>query len=97
MRILPNILNDYNKIQIHRTIGVPLWFQKKKKKKNEQKIHNRMYGSYFELGNSKFKVGDRVRITKYKITFGNKLENKWRKEIFTISNIHYTNPVTFYV
>ncbi len=56
-----------------------------------------MYGSYFKLGNPKFKVGDRVRITKYKTTFGNKLENRWRKEIFTISNIHHSNPITYYV
>ncbi len=94
MWILPNILNDYNEIHIHRTIGVPPALVSKE---NEQKIHNDMCGSYFELGNPKFKVGDRVGITKYKTTFGNKLENKWRKEIFTILNIHYTDPSTYYV
>ncbi len=56
-----------------------------------------MYGSYLKLGNPKFKVGDRVRITKYKTTFGNKLENRWLKEIFTNTNIHYTDPITYYV
>ncbi len=92
--ILPNILNDYSEIHIHRTIGRPPALVSKE---NEQKIHNCMYGSYFELGNPKFKAGDRIRITKYKTTFGNKLENRWRKEIFIISNIHYTDPITYYV
>ncbi len=50
-----------------------------------------MQGSYFEFGNHKFKVGDRIRITKYKTTCGNKLENRWRKEI------HYTDSITYYV
>ncbi len=55
------------------------WFQKKKK---EKKIHDRIYGSYFELGDPIFKVGDRVRITKYRSTYDNKLGNRWRTEIF---------------
>ncbi len=56
-----------------------------------------IYGSYFALGDSIFKVGDRVRITKYRSTFDNKLGNRWRTEIFQVSNIHYTDLITYYI
>ncbi len=39
------------------------------------------YGSYFELGDPIFKVGDRV--TKYRSTFDNKLGNRWCTENFS--------------
>ncbi len=71
-----------------------LWFPKKK---NEKKIQDHIYGSYFELGDPIFKVGDRVRITKYRSTFDNKLGNRWRTENFQVSNIHYTDHITYYI
>ncbi len=47
--ILPDILNDYNEIYIHRKIGVPPALVSKEV----------LYSSYLKLGNPKFKVGDR--------------------------------------
>lgn len=43
----------------------------------------------------KFKVGDRVRITKYIETFNNKFSNNWTREIFVVSKIVLTRPVTY--
>jgi hypothetical protein len=43
----------------------------------------------------KFQVGDRVRITKFKNTFGNKYDPNWTREIFVIKEILNTNPTTY--
>ena len=43
----------------------------------------------------KFKVGDRVRITRFKYTFRNKYDPNWTREIFVIQGILNTQPVTY--
>jgi len=48
-----------------------------------------------EKSKVKFKVGDRVWITKFKSTFSNKYDTNWTREIFTIKEILNTNPVTY--
>ena len=40
-------------------------------------------------------VGDRVRIVVKKDTFSNKYTRNWRREIFTVSQIQSTTPVTY--
>ena len=40
----------------------------------------------------KFKVNDRVRITKYKNIFSKSYTEYWSKEIFIIDFVLYTNP-----
>ena len=42
----------------------------------------------------KFKVGDRVRITKYKNVFGIGYTEVWSREIFLIDFMLKTNPWT---
>lgn len=42
----------------------------------------------------KFKVGDTVRIFRFKTTYGNKYDPNWTREIFIINLILYTSPVT---
>ena len=45
---------------------------------------------------SKFQVGDRVRISKYKRkVFDKGYTPNWSEEVFTIDGIHYTNPITY--
>ena len=41
---------------------------------------------------SKFKVGNRVRITKYKNIFSKSLTQNWFKKIFVIDSVLKTNP-----
>ena len=43
----------------------------------------------------KFKVGDRVRITKYKNIFSKSYTKNWSREIFAIDSVLKTNPLTY--
>ena len=44
---------------------------------------------------SKFKVGDRIKITKYKNLFSKGYTESWSKEIFVIDSALKTNPWTY--
>ena len=44
------------------------------------------------LRSPKFKVGDRVRITKYKNIFSKGYTENWSKEIYVIDSMLKTNP-----
>ncbi len=94
LAILPDILTDYNENHVQRTMVLPPALVKKK---NEQEVHKRIYTFHFKLEQPVFDVGGRVRTTKYKSTFANKYEERWRKEIFTISKVHYTDPIFYSV
>ena len=43
----------------------------------------------------KFKVNDRVRITKYKNIFSKGYTENWSREIFIINSVLKTNPWTY--
>ena len=44
----------------------------------------------------KFKVGDKVRISKYKRkVFDKGYPENWSEELFTVDKIQYTNPITY--
>ena len=45
--------------------------------------------------NFKFKVGDKVRITKKKGLFEKGYTPKWTEEVFTVSPVQYTDPPTY--
>jgi transposase InsO family protein len=93
LQVLPSILREYNEKNIHRTIGVPPVLVTKK---NEKEIYERMYSlKKFALEKPIFKVGDRVRITCRKDTFGNKYGRNWTTEIFLINKIRFTDPITY--
>ena len=44
---------------------------------------------------AKFSIGDHVRITKKKKTFDKGYIQRWTEEVFTISKIQLTIPVTY--
>ncbi|XP_008551899.1 uncharacterized protein LOC103574265 [Microplitis demolitor] len=44
---------------------------------------------------NKFKVADKVRISKYKHAFQNGYTPNWATEIFTIKTLQNTNPTTY--
>lgn len=48
-----------------------------------------------EIKKPKFKVGDRVRITKMKGKFEKGYTTRWRREIFVIDEVLNTDPVTY--
>ena len=66
------------------------------KKKNENSVWRNLYGSMTQTrAQPKFSVGDRVRITKKKKTFEKGYTSRWTEEVFTVSQIQHTTPVTY--
>ena len=61
------------------------------------KIHPERRSKIYQRNNEKpkFKVGDRVRIFKYKIIFKKGYKGYWTKEIFKVVEIKETNPIMY--
>ena len=58
------------------------------------------YAEYNEdsnQGDSKFKVGDRVRILKYKKNFSKGYMQNWSEDVFVVSKIKNTVPRTYVI
>ena len=89
LTVLPKLLSDYNNT-IHSTIKMTP--TEGSNTENEQKIN---YVSDRNKDKSKFKIGDRVRIYKYKKLFSKGYETNWTKEIFVVSEINNTSPITY--
>ena len=84
--LLDHIVNKYNN-KGHRTIKM-------------KPIHNTSgsYAEYNEDSNEnkpKFKVGDHVRISKYKNIFAKEYIPNWSEEVFIINKIKNTVPWTY--
>ena len=67
------------------------------KKKNESTVYFNLYGDMEQLSSKpKFKVGDKVRISKYKRKIFDKgYTPNWTEEIFLVDKIQSTNPSTY--
>ena len=65
------------------------------RKENEVKVWRNLYP---ELGGKtlslKFSIGDNVRLTNKKKIFDKGYTERWTEEVFKISKIQLTNPVT---
>ena len=55
------------------------------------------YNEDFNKKDPKFKVGDHVRISKYKNNFAKEYNADWSEEVFVVSKIKNTLPWTFVV
>ena len=80
--VLDDIVNKYNN-KVHRTI-----------KTKPIDVTSNSYAEYnkdFNKKDPKFKVGDHVRISKYKNTFANKYTPIW-SEVFVVSKIKNIVP-----
>ena len=66
------------------------------KKENEATVYRNLYPATNtnSLG-PKFSVGDRVRITKKKTMFEKGYTPRWTEEVFTVSKVQNTDPVTY--
>jgi len=99
LNILPNLISEYNH-SVHRTIRCTPVFASRKE--NEDRVRDNMT---ITNGNTtqpnlaytkpKFKVGDLVRIYKYKGHFEKGYETNFTKEIFKIVKVLPTLPVTY--
>ena len=76
-----------NTITVHRTI-----------KTKPINVTSDSYLEQSEYSNKKeprFRVGDRVRISKYKKIFANEYSQNWSEEVFVVSKIKNTVPWTY--
>ena len=66
--------------------------------KNNKRVyideHNEIVGTSKD---SRFKVGDRVRISKFKNIFAKGYTPNWSNEIFIVNKIIYSKPYTYNV
>ena len=67
------------------------------KKENELRVWRNLYPKNLEIKDikPKFSVGDKVRISKKKKTFEKGYTTRWTEEIFTITKVKRTSPVTY--
>lgn len=89
--ILPSVEYQYNN-HYHRMIKMK---PSEVCKDNESIVFKNLFPNNEKPQKIKFKIGDKVRITKYRSTFMNKFSNNWTREIFVISEIVFTQPVTY--
>ena len=85
---LDDIVNKYNNT-VHRSI-----------KMKPIDVTSDSYAEYNEDSNvtkPKFKVGDHVRILKYKNTFSKGCTQNWLEEVFVVSKIKKTVPCTYVI
>jgi len=85
--LLPQLIKEYN-ATIHRTTGM-------KPKEVTPKTKLDAYHHIKKTAPVHFKVGDHVRISKFKRHFAKGYLPNWTNEIFTISKVHLTNPTTY--
>ena len=83
--VLDDVVNKYNNTK-HSTI---------KKKPINVGNNKRVYTDEHNEKDSRFKVGDRVRISKFKNIFAKGYTPNWSKEIFIVDKINDTVPYTY--
>ena len=84
--VLYDIVNKYNN-RVHKTI-----------KMKPIDVTDDSYAEYnedFNKKDPKFKVGDHVRISKYKNIFAKGYTPNWSEEVFVINKIKNTSPWTY--
>ena len=84
--VLDDIVNEYNNTK-HNTI--------KMKPKDVGNNNKRVYSDEHNEKRSRFKVGDRVRISKFKNIFAKGYTRNWSREIFIVNKINDTVPYTY--
>ena len=88
--VLPDLVRSYNNTP-HRSIGMA---PSNVNAKNQEKVWQRMYG-HDGKGVPKLHVSDRVRVSKYKRTFQKGYETNWSEEMFTIHEVHPSDPPVY--
>ena len=88
--LLPKLISEYNN-KVHRTIGME---PNQVNAKTSKDIHKRLVKKFIVKKN-KFKVGDTVRISKYKHIFSKGYTPNYTTELFSIAEVKDTKPVTY--
>lgn len=88
---LPRLVSDYN-TRKHRTIGMrPVDVTPA----IAERLLATVYSAIKIAGPAKFKIGDSVRVSKYKTIFEKGYTPNWTTEVFKIVKVQRTNPVTY--
>lgn len=94
VNIIQDLVNEYNSTR-HRTIKMA---PKDVDSDHEQELLNTVY-NYKRIIHpkikNKFKIGDHVRLSKYKHVFEKGYLPSWTTEVFTIRKIQHTDPITY--
>ena len=92
--IVDKLVNDYNNTKHSSIKMTPV---EASKKKNEGTVYFNLYGDMEQSSSKpKFKIGDKVRISKYKRkVFDKGYTPNWTEEVFTVDKIQSTVPVTY--
>ena len=91
LKELPALIKSYNE-SFHRTIKMrPIDITKA----HEHHLLSSVYKNVVTTPKHRYKVGDHVRISKYKGVFRKGYEPNWSTEIFLVDHIHSTYPVTY--
>lgn len=92
VNVLPKLMSEYNNTR-HRTIGM------RPKDVNVFNERDLLYSVYANATNTKlkqkFKVGDSIRLSKFKHLFAKGYTPNWTTEIFKIRKVQPTNPITY--
>lgn len=92
LKLLDNLITTYNNTT-HRTIGVkPIEVTKQNERKILLKVLKSRKNVYLK---QKFKIGDRVRISRKQSNFSKGYWPRWSNEIFTVWKVQFTNPITY--
>ena len=83
--VLDDVVNEYNNTR-HSTI---------KMKSKDVKNNKRVYIDEHNEKDSRFKVDDRVRISRYRNIFAKGYTPNWSKEIFIVDKVNDTVPYTY--
>ena len=88
--VLPDLVRTYNDTR-HRSIGMA---PSQVNANNQEKVWQRLYG-HDGKGVPKLNVSDRVRVSKYKGTFEKGYETNWSEEVFTVHEVHPSEPPVY--
>jgi hypothetical protein len=98
INVLDELVDQYNNTTHSSTKHTPI---EASKKKNETRVWMNLYPDHDKVMEHtthikpKFSIGDRVRINKKKKTFEKGYTPRWTEEVFTITVVQHTSPVTY--
>ncbi|XP_065662524.1 uncharacterized protein LOC136085164 [Hydra vulgaris] len=93
IEVLDEMVNKYNNTKHSSNKKTPV---EASDKKNENIVWLNLNGNVrLESVKPKFSIGDRVRITKKKGTFKKRYTLRRTEEVFTVSQVQFTNPLTY--
>ena len=88
--VLQDFVHSYNNTH-HRSIGIT---PSQVNAKNQEEVWQRLYG-HDGKGVPKFRVSNRVRISKFKRLFEKGYMANWSEEMFTIHEVHPSDPPVY--